>query len=265
MVTRKLILLLCCFVLTISAQTIEIVKTVQLRLVDKVSYDRYFNLYISDLEGTITKYNQEGDSLLAYSPSKTGSITSLEAWNTIRVFAFYKDFQQFGLFDRFLGPLPKIDLPEEQIGFGRIATVSANNQIWFFDDSDFSLKKYDTEQLKVISKTNCDLILNAQDYDLVMMKEYQNQLFVLDRINGILVFDNFGNFKKKITIPALEYFGFYKDELYYLDGSELILLKIYLDERRTISLPKNSYGKAVMGEKYIYLFDKSNLEVFRTK
>lgn len=243
------------------SQILEKIKSIQLRSIDKVSYDRYYNIYVSDLEGNITKYNKEGDSLLSYSPIKPGNITSLEAWNSIRIFAFYKDFQQFTLFDRFLGPLPKIDLPEELTGFGRVATVSADNQIWIFDDSEFSLKKYDIERLTLISKTNCDLILNANDYDIIMLKEYQNQLYIIDKINGILIFDNFGNFKKKILEKNIDYVAFYKDELYYLNKDELLFLNLYLGDKRSIKLP-SEYNKVIMGEKYLYLFSKDKIDLF---
>lgn len=68
-----------------------------------VSVDKNQILFVADDKGNIQQYNSKCEKILNFSPaSNLANIQSLDAWQTVRVFLFYRDLQQFLILDRFL-------------------------------------------------------------------------------------------------------------------------------------------------------------------
>ena len=153
---------------------------------------------------------------------------------------------------------PKIN--QNEIGFARIATIAADNQLWTIDENDFSLKKYDLDGQKIIQKTPLELILKAKDYHINFMREYQNLLYVNDKQSGVLVFDNMGNYKKKIALTGITTFGFINEELYYLKDNKIYFFNVYHFAERSINLPEGiNVTNVIVSPDNIYLFSGTNL------
>jgi hypothetical protein len=223
-------------------------------------------LYISDKRGNINKYDTLGVFLLNFSPQKLGNVTLIEASNTIKIFAFYRDFQEYVTLERFLGPMPNSALNEEQIGFARIATLASDYNLWIVDETDFALKKYDRQFHKVLYKTALDLLLDAQDYDITFLREYQNNLYISDKNSGILVFDSFGSFRKKIPFKEIDYFAFHEDELYYLQKDTLCFFHLYQFTTRKIPLPaEKKYKNAFVFNRKLYALRPEGIDIYETK
>lgn len=229
------------------------------------SLDRYGNLYVSDKDGNIKKYDENGDYQLIYSPQRQGEVNLLEAFNTIRVFAFYQNFQQYRLMDRFLGNVRDFHVDAEAIGFARIMTIAADNNLWIFDDTDFTLKKYDIQRRRVEQQTSFDLLLGNSDYVLTYMREYQNNLYISDLNSGILVFDNLGNYRKTLPFKGLTYFGFLEEELYFLSEGILHFFHLYDLQERVFPLPegKEYIGMLATGKDYVF-FHKDGFDIYRS-
>src|SRR4051812_22990298 len=145
-------------------QALRFLDSVQTIGLDKASMDTYGQLYVTDTKGNINKYDSTGRFLLNYSPQKVGNITLLEASNTIRIFVFYRDFQEYTILERFLGPMPNNSINPEEVGFARLATLGSDYNLWIMDDTDFALKKYDRQFNKVLYKTPLELLLDLKDY-----------------------------------------------------------------------------------------------------
>jgi hypothetical protein len=208
------------------------------------------NVYLADAAGNIHKYSPEGRYELTFSPTRPGVVHLLEAWSSIKILAFYKVFQRFLLLDRFLTLVPAYDVDPSLIGFARQATLSADDNLWVLDDTDFTLKKYNPQFRQVIASTPLGLVLNPREYDIRFMREYQNQLFLSDYNSGILVFDNMGTYRKKIAVDSVDHFGFIGDELYYVQDSMLHFFHLYNFDTRT-QLLEGSPHQAVVSERYI--------------
>ncbi len=201
-----------------------------------MTLDRMGNVYASDASGNILKYDPHGKYELTFSPSRPGAVHLLEAWNSIKIIAFYKVFQRFMLLDRFLTMVPAYDFDAAKIGFARLATLTSDDMIWVVDDTDFSLKKYNSRLKRVETTTSLDLVLDPAEYNITFMREYQNQLFVADENSGILVFDNLGSYRKRIPLEGIKFFGFLDDELYYTKGDTLFFYHLYNFDIRTTPL-----------------------------
>jgi hypothetical protein len=213
-----------------------LVHTIPISYPTSVSVDRKGDFYIADREGNINKYNTEGEHLLNYSPQKIGEISLLESWFAIRSFAFYRDYQEYLFLDRFLVPSPVYTLPEDLIGFARIATVAIDDNIWIVDDADMSLKKLDRANQFLLLNFPLIPVINDPDHGINYIREYQNQLFINNEKEGIMVFDNLGNYKFTIQEKGLNFFSFADDEVCFLREGELVFINIYDRKKRSVRL-----------------------------
>ena len=209
------------------------------------------------------KYNPQGDLLEHFSPEKPGDVTLIEAWNPLRIFLFYSDFQEYMFLDRFLTSSNRFSFHHISSYVG-LATMSADNNIWLVDYSDFSLKKYDLTFDKVIIQQPFDLLLNKDSYEVEFMREYQNLLFFSVVDKGILIFDNLGNYLKTLEETGIGYFGFLKNELYYVKDSELHFYDIYSAERRKEEMP-SSADLAMVLENRLLLISGTDLLICNRK
>jgi len=227
------------------------------------SLDRKGNVYIADEEGNINRYTSEGMLDLNYSPSKIGKVDVLEGWFSLRLFAFYRDYQEYLFLDRFLTPSPVYNIPRELIGFARVATLGNDDNLWIVDDTDISLKKLDTNTPFLIYNIQLNNILEQEDHNINFIREYQNQLFINNSEEGIMVFDNLGNYKFKIPLKGLEFFSFIKDELVSLSEGSLVLTNIYSQKKRSIEIESDTpYKFALISNNRLFLISEDQMDIF---
>jgi hypothetical protein len=244
------------------AQGLHVERALDLGQPRLLACDRYGNLYVADQEGNINRYDSLGNFSLNFSPPRLAEVSLLDARPTVRIFAFYRELQEYTLLDRFLVPIDqfRLDLPE--LGFVRVAAPSLDNQLWLYDDVNFAIKKFDKNANRVTFRAPLDLLLRGNaDYDINYLAEYQNQLFVNDRNSGILWFDNLGNLQRKLATQT-EGFNFWGDELYFLEGQAIRFVHLYQEREHRWPLPTGLAGKAkqviVQGNK-AYLLTESQL------
>ncbi|MES2731868.1 MAG: hypothetical protein V4714_08970 [Bacteroidota bacterium] len=251
-----------------NAQSLELLREVKIQTSVSVSLDRYNRIFVGDEKGNINQYDTLGKVLLTYSPSRVVRFSLIEAWKTTKVFAFSRDLQQYTLLDRFLVPIGQYPLDENNMGFARIATLSADDNLWLFDEVDFSLKKYDWRSQAITINAPMNLVLDTRDYDLNFMREYQNMLFINDRNSGILVFDNLGNYKKKLYFKGLTAFGMLNEELYFLQDNQLRFFHLYNFTERALNLPATigrEIRQVLVFENKVVLFYHDTMAIYQMR
>ncbi|GAB4399008.1 MAG: hypothetical protein OHK0053_18510 [Microscillaceae bacterium] len=195
-------------------------------------------IYLANAEGVVYQLDSLGRQTFVYAPRRIAEVHRLEAKMGLRIFVFYREWQGFAFLDRFLNETGYYTFPVEQIGFVQMAALSADNLLWLWDSSDFSLKKYNPQTQQVVLQNPLDLQLEARDYEVWAMEEYQNRLFVCTRTQGILVFDNLGNFEQKLTLQLSTMPVFAQDQLHWVEEQTLHSLHLYSLERQHFSLPE---------------------------
>jgi len=245
------------------AQTLQLKQTLPINKPGAVSQDRLFNIYFSDQKNNIYQVSPDGKLVRTYSPPTQAHVALLEAWNLVRILAFYDDRQQITLLDRFLTPLASTRLSEISDGNIRLATLASNDQIWLLNESDFSLVKVDLQHPEANSRTQLNQILPDARTDFRFMREYQNNLYLVDRIAGIYIFDNLGTYKKIIPVTGLSFLGFKGDEAYYLKDDQLLFFNLYTLKERHIALPPAPhYNQVLVGNNTVYLFSDTSLDIY---
>jgi hypothetical protein len=232
-----------------------------------ISVDQNGSVYLMGPKRNLYKLDSLGKPLHAFSPPSRGRITAVEAWNPMKLFLFYEDRQELVLLDRFMTPIANTRLSDlNYTGNVRAATLTPDDSFWLFNESDFTLSKIDLRYQKAIVETPLDLILDKARFDVRFVREYQNLVYLLDYNGGIYVFDNLGNYKKKLPFTGLSYMGFHGNELYFVKDNQLHFFDLYELQERTLSLPAGkTYVSALASSNLLYLFTKDQADVYGWK
>ena len=244
-----------------------LVRTLRLPNPGAASLDRRGGLYVADADNNVRQFGPEGLPLNTYAPPQPGHVAQLEAFNLNTTLVFYDDRQQLVLLDRFLTPLSELRLADYLDGTVRVATLAPDNQIWLLDESTLTLREFDPGTLRLVQSTPLDLLIGRTRPDFRFIRQYQNNTYLVDKTTGIYVFDNLGNYKKKLPLPGLSTVGFRGDELYYLAGDELRFFHLYNLTERAVALPPTGDAgpprQVLVGEQFAYLFTAQGVAVYR--
>lgn len=256
-------------VVTIPADTREAaaawvpVRTIALPQPGPASLDRRGNLYVTDAQNNLRQYGPDGQPLNTFSPPLPGHTAQVEAWNTAKVLVFYDDRQQVVLLDRFLTPIAEVRWQDYLDGQIRAATLAPDDRYWLLNESDLTLRQFDTSQKRFSITTPLDLLIGRSRPDFRFLREYQNNLYLVDRNSGIYVFDNLGNYRKKLPLPGLSYVGFRGDELYYPGPDGLHFWHLYNQTDRLLPLPTAGAQQVLVGEQYAYVLTSAEVQVYK--
>lgn len=221
-----------------------------------VSQDRAGNIYYVDSLDNILKYDSTGQFLVQFSPQEPYHTTLIESWHSISTFTFHQDAQTIRFIDRFLTEKSFFEIVHPEIGFAELATISSDNQCWVLDNSDYSLKKLNLKTNELIINNPLALIVKEQEHSPIFLKEYQNQVYLQDQTQGVLVFDLMGNYKKTLPIYEDKIISFYNNYLYYQQEDTLHLYHLYDYQDKTYTtsfVPDNT----LLIKNKIYLFHKN--------
>ncbi|RTQ49189.1 hypothetical protein EJV47_13665 [Hymenobacter gummosus] len=244
--------------------TLALVRTVKLAQPGPASLDRKGNLYVTDAQNNLRQFGPDGQALATYSPPLPGHTAQVEAWNTTKILVFYDDRQELLLLDRFLSPIGATRLPElVNDGLVRTATLAPDDNLWLLNESNLTLQQYSSALRRITVSTPLDVLLGRSKPDFRFLREYQNNLYLVDRAGGIWVFDNLGNFRKKLPFSGLNWVGFRGDELYYVKDGLLHFYHLYSLQERTVLLPVADAAHTLVGEQYLYAFTPAGFAVYQ--
>lgn len=245
-----------------------LVKALGLPGAGAASLDRRGTLYLADRDNNLRQLTREGQPLNTYSPPQPGHIALIEAWNQNSLLVFYDDRQQVLLLDRFLAPLSEIRLADYIEGTVRTATLAPDGLLWLLDESTLNLREFDPQALRVVQSTPLDLLIGrGARPDFRYLRQYQNNVYLVDKNSGIFVFDNLGNYRKKLPFTGLDNITFRGDELVYLSGGQLHFFHLYNLTERTQPLPTGlrtaTVRQVLLGEDFAYFVTASGVEIYR--
>lgn len=226
--------------------------------------DNMGNIFVAKANGDIIKYNRNGDSLTIQNYKRFGRLESMDASNPFEVYLFYKDLNKVVLVDNQLTFKSAFDLEDLDINNVSATARSADNGLWLYDLSSNKLKKFnkqqDLELESVQSNFYAKNILSP-----FQITDKQNQVYVCDSVEGIFVFDNFGNFYKRLNILTSKPIQIEGENLIYAADSAYYKysLKNFNETKLPLSLGKNKYLRTEKDR--LYLVEGEKLQVFAKK
>src|SRR5215212_7805346 len=162
--------------------------------------DNLDNVYILTTTDQLKKYNASGDSVAVYNNvRKFGKVYSIDVANPLKILLYYKDFSSIVVLDRLLATRSTIDLRRKNILQVAAIGQSYDNNIWVFDAYDNKLKKIDDEGNILLETPDFRQVFNVV-FTPQQIIDLNNQLYLYDAVNGLLVFDHYGTYKRKIPV-----------------------------------------------------------------
>ena len=220
------------------------------------SQDRTGNIFLTFKGGAITKFSPSMDSLISFSPEKLGDITLLEAWHGFQIFAFYAEFQEFVLLDRFLTRDTRYRLSQSSSNYVDMCAISSDQNLWIFEENQLRLIKLNLNIRVIDIEVPLEFVLDANEHKITFLREYQNLVFLIDEYSGIYILDNLGNYLRKIDAPGIKNCSFKGEHLFYLQNNEVHDINLYQNTHEVIKISKGNYLGVLPLEKGLLLVKK---------
>ena len=161
-----------------------------------------------------------------FSPQKEGS-KILETWQGLRVFVYYQNFQEYLLLNRFLSNENRINTALGDFApFTGLANLSNDNNLWLYNDREMIITKRDINNQEVIVENQLNLSADFQRIEGNYRRGRIRVFSFLATNNGVLLFDNLGNYLDLLTTEDIDFFSFNNFELLYLKNDKLIRVSI---------------------------------------
>jgi len=223
------------------------------------------NLYLSNERGVISKYDKNGVLQISYSGSINSSVYSIDVSHTSKIFGFFRDQQSYLILDRFLNPLNEAALNPSFVGYATETAYSADNNLWVFDQSDLSIKKINLLNNIVITSSAIPLVIGEEEWDLLQIEEYQNRLYLYNSSKDIYLFDNLGNYIRKLGINSDCKVCFNGSNMVFIQGSKIKMFNIYNNEINEIGTLDNTNEilKVISANNFIYLISRNKIFVYK--
>lgn len=224
--------------------------------------DRPGELYLVSSTG-IGKFGIDGEHLAFSVEPSTPTI--FDPRDGARLFAYYRDRQEFTYLTPDLTVLAthKID-PAFAIS-PHLVCPAGDHDLVILDSADWSLRKVSTKTSDVRWEASIKEVLRS-NANIIYMREYQNFIFVLDRYNGVLMFNSIGKFIRLLEVKGLSSFNFLGEELYYLDagGKKVIFFDLFSAETRQMDLP-SPCGAVLLTDERLFAVQGNAVEIFEFK
>ena len=227
--------------------------------VDNLNY-----IYLLGESGQLKKFYPNGDSLSIFNDvKKWGNPDLLDVSNPLKVLLFYKSYATIVSLDKMLTLRYSLNLRKQNI-FSVAAIANAyDNNIWLFDEQDFTLKKI-TEQGNLLQATNDMRLFPGFATQVISITDHNNLVYLYDKELGFFIFDYYGSFKTRLLFKNWSNISFSGNLIYGIADSLLHVYHIDLQKEIIYKLPsqwKNSLSMKAMNGK-LYLLKKEGLEIY---
>jgi hypothetical protein len=228
-----------------SAQTLTKLKEWNSKDIAQVSVDRLGNFLILSKKGEIKKYDPDGKVMARLRKKKP---TLIEPWYHPSIFIYDRPSQKYFFYGRFFETVREYNLPAEYAIEPYLVCPTHDNRLWILDKADYTLKKINP----LNSEVENEFTLTTDSYTPVFtfMCEYQNLIFLREK-NAIWIINSLGKIITKIESDELGNFGFFGQELYYLENNTVYFINLLTEERYELQLEGNLRFALVTDERIL--------------
>jgi hypothetical protein len=198
--------------------------------------DRIGNLYALTGGQKLTVYSPDGDSLYSFTNNANGKMQPPDVTNPLKILLFYPDYSIITVLDRTLNPSFTLDGLQQGLNPFSTAAMSEQNTLWAFDMNDNMLRNFD-EYGKVINSSPSFSMLTDSLFVPTCIRCSGNRVYVGEAKSGIWVFDNYGNFMRRISHIHTSVFEIYGQLIVYRQGQTIMTFDMQTLEQKSYALP----------------------------
>jgi len=238
----------------------------ELKIADEVidyKVDRIGNVYFYDAKNILTKYETKIQRYTKFADLKSGKISSIDVSNPLRVVVFYADQAIVKFLDVNLTEINSLQI-RNTYPDGWVSSIASsnNNGLWMYDNLNRRLLKLD-DQLNVIFQSGDLYLVLSKKIIPHAIVEYGDELFLVDKKNGIFVFDLFGGYKKTIPILVDDILQVETNRIFYQKNNYWLLYQSLKTD--TLSSNLKELEKPYLFSNQVYFFLKNKQLILQTK
>lgn len=169
--------------------------------------DKLQQLYIVTFDNTIIKFTSDNyQEQYRFSNNTLGELSYLDATDPFNLLLYYSDYQVVVTLDRTLNQTGKFSLNEAGIVQARTVGMSNDGNIWVYDEASFQLRKLSRSGEVLFESQNLSLIFPKKAPQPIQIVDRENWVYLNDPAQGILIFNNFGQYDHAIAIEKVTNF-----------------------------------------------------------
>ena len=177
----------------------------------------------------VRQFQAEGESVVEYSKSGFGNIHSADFSDPYKILLFYRDQQKIVLLDNALGELAVLDLGKLEGHFFTSAIHATDGDFWLWDAHSLRLIKID-DQFRIRDESFPVYQEGFPDFKGEYLLRNGKDLLVADPAQGVLWFDELGNFYRHLPVTGFTFIQLHNNLLVYSRDLELWLYDLSLYE-----------------------------------
>ncbi len=222
-----------------------------------VSVDRMGNFFLLRKKGGIKKYDADGKVMASLPKRKP---TLIEPWYHPSIFIYDRETQKYFSFGRLFENVKEYKLAPELAIEPYLVCPTHDNRLWILDKSDYSLKKVNPLNQEVINEFT--LNMGASTPEFTYLREYQNLIFLQEKNAGIWIVNTLGKIITKIEIENPGNFGFFGQELYYLENNSIRFFDLLTEARHELLLHGDLKFAIVTDERILTVSAKNKIILY---
>jgi len=224
--------------------------------IKNVAVDRLGDFFLIYKKGGIKKYDQNG-KVMAHLPKRKPTL--MEPWYHPSIFIYDRKTQKYFSYGRYFENEQEHKLPPEFAIEPYLVCPTHDNRLWVLDKADYSLKNINPLNNEVIN----EFTLNTEHTTpaFTYLREYQNLIFLQEN-NAIWIVNTLGNLITKIESNKLGNFGFFGQELYYLENNVIHFFNLLTEARYEISLEGDNKFALVTDERIFTVSTTNKISLF---
>lgn len=259
----KLLLLFSLLFYSITPNTSFTFITTVMAEYDFYASDSFENIYL--IKGQqIEKYSNQGKKLKSYSNNYLGNISCTDASDPFRILLFYKDFNQLLFLDNNLAEIRSpISLDDLEINDAELVCSSNLGGFWVYDNTNTQVLYFNNALQKTAQSIR---ISSIAEFTTPPNKLIEKNDFIYLNFpdEGVLVFDKFGAYYKKIPIKVESFQVVEEKSIIYLQNTQAVKYNHELFTSSNLALPDSTDVTDIhISGKKLFLFKKGAFDIYQ--
>lgn len=183
--------------------------------------DKLENLYRVDDQVSLLKYDKNGIKLFEYSNPSFSGIYGVDVSDPYKVLLFYRDQQKVVFLDNTLSEISISDLTHSGNSYFSCLSRSIEGDLWAYEINSQKLLKLN-EDMEILDESFPLYQEGLSNFSPDFIGVSMEDMVLGDPDSGVLLFDHFGNYQKKLPIVSfsmLKNLGtsllYYKEQIFY--------------------------------------------------
>jgi hypothetical protein len=204
-------------------------------------------------------YKRNDDKTISYNNLQLGNIASANAFNSLKINLFYKDFNTAIILDNRLAEIFKIDFNNRQ-PYRSVSYISTGNDntLWVFNQDSQQLEVFDYKNNNTRFKT---LPISSGVLDI---KSNYNYCWLLTN-DYLLIYNYFGTLISKIKNEGFTKIDESDGNIVLKKGNSLFYLKKESTEIIPIKIPNLLINQFLVTNETLYIYNNETLQKFQLK